>query len=282
MRGMGEIKKKFGLEGHPFIAFCSAGVMKGNTKVVAVVPGDYPEKCGVEDEGIDDELFVKIDENHSHYVLVDRTKPNYDPQAPDLDWSPVIPGCPKTGQNSATGGRPIIPFGSEIKTRADFENIICSGGSSAGIIPLLTLVYGGGPGTCDTVDKARKNHSPVICVEGSGRFCAVLQEMVEYYGLEENQEVGEQGGGSDQSLISIKLKSSPNAAINTMMRKVLLGQNGICQGEDLEAFEKNNGTLEKILNGHFNKTFSLYFWSITGGAESNLFELVTQALMDDK
>ena len=81
-----------------------------------------------------------------------------------------------------TDGRPLLPFGTEIRTRNAFENLICTGGTGGDFhVPLVTLVYGGGEGTIYTVLENARHRFPIICLEGSGRFCHVMQLFVGYY-----------------------------------------------------------------------------------------------------
>ena len=90
-----QIRKKHRLT-QPFIAIATAAVMKGNVALTGTQYHGglnvYPETS----EDIEHKLNVLLDENHSHYVLVDKTESDYgfavNKAHSTRQWSPIIPG----------------------------------------------------------------------------------------------------------------------------------------------------------------------------------------------
>ena len=241
----------------PFIGVATAGVMKGN---VSLTGGD--QRYPVVTSEVEKSMFVTLDPNHSHYVLIDKP-------STAIPWSPIMPGV-QNCLNPSTN-KPILHFGTEIATRGRFEEVISTGGNvgattgtaSEMIVPLVTLVYGGGPGTMNTVLEASRNRSPVIVLKGSGRFADVLHGFVECYKRDspisnltffsdDNQTV-RAGHGA--------VATDPGVGINKVIRKRLLGQDvaSLPNDTELAAFRKAlDGLCEiltKVAEGKLTLTF---------------------------
>jgi hypothetical protein len=134
----------------------------GNPRGSVENPYEYDGKKAGEEAG----AGTPLDRNHSHYLFVDNNS------------------------NGQFGGE--ISFRSELEDFISFkhddsidklevlsEKIRGQTKGSPRMVPVVTIAYGGGPGTLDTMVEAMESGNPIIVVKGSGRAVDLVIDWTE-------------------------------------------------------------------------------------------------------
>ena len=180
---MGKVKKNFDNRGC-FIGILPAGRVVGNEALVesevvyhtntGVLSGGATKAANFGAGSEANVTKLRLDRNHSHYILVDELEELEDPD------SPIPNSIINNKQNKLDrNGHLILPeWGSETATRVLFEKTIRTlGEHSAVYIPSITLVCGGGLSSLIRIYTCLKRNEPVIILKESGR---VADAVVEY------------------------------------------------------------------------------------------------------
>jgi len=163
---LGDIRYSCGMK-CPLIGIVSSGEIKGN---LALNGGDcrYPDVT----RPAEDFMRYMLDENHSHFILVDEVEPSVKASG---EWDPV-----NSKQNSLDSNGNLVepPPGAEMETRRVFERAIRTFGEHQVVyVPSITLVCGGGKGSIRHMHASLFDHKPVVVLKESGR---VVNALVAY------------------------------------------------------------------------------------------------------
>ena len=142
-----------------------------------------------------------LDKNHSHYIIVDNNEDNM--------------------------------FGTEIQLRNELEDfvsfrhdktgetlsrlvdrVMSQTGQSKRSIPVIVVVFGGGPGTVEQVHAAAKSGKPIILVKGSKRLAGLIIDLLELSEKMQQEEAApaDEKSASPRSRASVLPPPSPLTA----------------------------------------------------------------------
>jgi hypothetical protein len=184
---------------------------------------------------------TKLNNNHSHFIIVDRADEGNEEDPMKLKAS---------------------EFGAEIDTKDLFETYVsslqfikskmCANMEESLHIPRVLLVWGGGYGEMDTVYKACKQSVPIILVVNSGRYVEVLRAY-----LKVKQDTKQES--FSESYLNRQWANAD------MLLRTLLASYFEDDDELEDAFmERKSMTLE-VIDAHINLDNKIYMYDISPG-----------------